>query len=205
MPVLKAIKEWADRHQGLLTLGGVVLATGQLLLALGAASIFALVFDAVFGVGTEMLLAILATVAGALLILLHIGTARLPRPTTAAENARPDMIETTAQQDREREGQYRRTAQEALTTLEFQRAKLVRGVDQEFNPWHQGAWPQNRDSFFEEPRNANAGRLTERAFIALGNVPKPMYRDSPGVAEALAAIDAAIPALEGIAGIDRDS
>jgi hypothetical protein len=36
----------------------------------------------------------------------------------------------------------------------------------------------------EEPRNAIAGRLTERAFIALRNVTNPVYHSSPGTADA---------------------
>lgn len=133
--------------------------------------------------------------------------ARLPQPLipvvappTDAELAHSESIAARAEDERKRERQYRVIAQEALTTLEFQRAKVIEHRS-DFNPWHQGAWPQNRDFFFEETRNAKAGRLTERAFIALQKITNPVFAGAPGTEEAIAVIDAAIPELESIAGI----
>jgi hypothetical protein len=110
-------------------------------------------------------------------------------------------IQQAKEQEREnRERRYRVIAQEALTTLEYQRGFLVdHRID--FNPEHQGVWPLNRDTLFEEERHANAGRLTESAFIAIQAVPSVFHPADPLVLRAIAAIDAAIPALETVAGI----
>lgn len=111
----------------------------------------------------------------------------------------PSRDEANRQAAEDRERKYRVTAQEALTTLGYQKAKLAGGVAADFDPMHQGAWPRNRDAFFEEEANANAARRMEDALVALGNV---RYTKSP-TKEALAAIEAAIPELETVAGITR--
>ncbi|HMJ00764.1 MAG TPA: hypothetical protein VK488_13085 [Gaiellaceae bacterium] len=109
----------------------------------------------------------------------------------------PSVEQLKSREAEDRERKYRITAQEALTTLRYQRAKLLRGVPPDFDSMHQGAWPQNRNAFFEEEQNANAGRLTEDAFIAIGDVSDAR---SP-TDEAIAAIEAAVPALETVAGV----
>jgi hypothetical protein len=147
--------------------------------------------------------------AGVVGLAVKIGLAFLPLevaqriaygPPDPAVLQRADALEARAREQEERDRRSRRTAQEVLTTLEYQRDKLMR-LDLHFAPMHQGIWPTNRESFFEDVPNAEAGRLTERAFIALGIIEPPLFALSPGRDQAIEAIDRAVPALEAVAGI----